>query len=241
MKILGIDTTSKFLCLGASDGVNIYEYNLELGIKQSALLIPTIKRVLAALKWQVGEIDCFALAFGPGSFTGMRVGISAVKGLSWSLEKPILGISSLDILAMNAVALDVSVIAPVVDAKRGLVYSSVYRKDGFVLERTAPYMLLAIDECIKKINGGGLNKLPAVILGDAVALYKEEMVRKAKNAQILDRDYWYPKAGNIIRLALERQEAGKMSNAFDIAPIYLYPKECQIKSHQGHRGHQLYR
>jgi len=229
MKILGIDTTSKFLCLGASDGVNIYEYNVELGRKLSALLIPTIKRVLAALKWQVGDIDCFACALGPGSFTGMRVGISAVKGLSWSLEKPILGISSLDILAMNAVSLDVSVVAPVVDAKRGLVYCSLYRKNGFALKRTAPYMLLTIDEYIKKIKGLGLKQKPVAILGDAVVLYREEVARRTKNVQILDRDYWYPKAGNIIKLVLERQEAAKMSNAFDIAPIYLYPKECQIR------------
>lgn len=235
MKILGIDTTTKFLCLGASDGVNIYEYNLELGVKQSAMLTPTIKRVLQALKWQLSEIDYFACGLGPGSFTGMRVGISTIKGFAWLLKKPLVGISSLDILAMNAVSRNASIVAPIIDAKRGLVYCSIYRSKGNALKRTAPYMLLTIDEFIKKIENARLDKKQTEILGDALALYKEDIARKLKKTKILDRDYWYPKGSNIIELAIENIREKRISNAFDIAPIYLYPKECQIVNTDRHR------
>jgi len=222
MKILGIDTTTKFLCLGAYDGVNIYEYNLELERKHSALLVPTIKRVLDALNWHIDDVEYFACGLGPGSFTGMRVGLSTIKGLSWSLNKPIVGISTLDILA-RGVAGAVTSIVPIIDAKRGLIYCSIYKAKKGILRRVSPYMLLAEDEFLKKIPSS------ATILGDAVSLYKENILRNIKGVKILDRDYWYPKARNIIELALERIREKRFSNAFNLEPIYLYPKECQIK------------
>src|SRR3990167_8720388 len=105
MKILGIDTSTKFLSLGISEDDKIYEYNLELGRQMSDLLSPTIKKVLDALGWRINDIDYFACGLGPGSFTGMRVGIATVKGLAFSLNKPVVGISTLDILARNAATL----------------------------------------------------------------------------------------------------------------------------------------
>lgn len=145
MKILGIDTTTKFFCLGIYDGANpvrntaypnrynlisngakIYEYNLEVGRMLSALLIQTIKRVLDALGWQVSDIDYFACGLGPGSFTGMRVGLATIKGLSWAVNRPLIGISTLDILARN-VKNSNSPVVPVIDAKRNSIYCAVYK------------------------------------------------------------------------------------------------------------------
>lgn len=222
MKILGIDTTTKFLCLGIYDGAKIYEYDLELGRRHSALLIPAIKRALDALGWRAGDIDYFACGLGPGSFTGMRVGLSAIKGFSWSLKKPIVGISTLDILARNASSVAGPVV-PIIDAKRGLIYCSIYRIKKGVLKRTAPYMLLNEDELLKKIPRN------AVLLGDAVSLYQENISRKIKGIKMLDKDYWYPRARNIIALALERIKQREFKDAFSVLPIYLYPKECQIR------------
>ncbi len=222
MKILGVDTTTKFLCLGIYDGSKIYEYSLESGIKHSALLVPTIKRVLDVLGWHIRDIDYFACGLGPGSFTGMRVGLSTIKGLSWSLDKPIIGISSLDILARNASRLG-GYIVPAIDAKRGLIYCSIYRIKNGALKRIAPYLLLNEGEFLKKIPKN------SIVLADAINLYKEDILRKIKGIKILDKDYWYPKAHNIIKLALERIEDKKFNNAFKIKPIYLYPKECQIR------------
>lgn len=234
MKILGIDTTTKFLCLGIYDGARVYEYNLELGRKHSVLLVPTIKRVLEALGWQIGDIDYFACGLGPGSFTGIRVGLATIKGLSLSFKKPIIGISTLDILAKNATALSDASIAPAIDAKRGFIYCSIYRKKNDILKRVTSYMLLTKDEFFKKIPKN------TVILGDAVGLYKDNILKNAKGVKILDKDYWHPQARNIIKLALERIKEKKFSNAFNIKPIYLYPKECQIRGHQVTRsqGHQ---
>lgn len=222
MKILGFDTSTKFLCLGLYDGAKIYEYNLELGRKNSSLLVVTIKRVLGALGWHIKDIDYFACGLGPGSFTGIRVGLATIKGLTWSQNKPVIDISTLDILAKNA-RMDNGLIIPIIDAKRNLIYCCTYKAKNGDIKRISPYMLLSENELLKKI------KKNAVILGDAVNLYKENILKSEKGVTILDRDYWYPKAHNIILLALERIKQKKFTSPFDIEPIYLYPKECQIR------------
>jgi tRNA threonylcarbamoyl adenosine modification protein YeaZ len=222
MRILGIDTTTKFLSLGLYDDKRVYEYNMDLGKRHSTLLIPTIKRILLALGWSMEKIDYFACGLGPGSFTGIRVGLSTIKGISWSLHKPVVGIPTLDILA-SKVKRDDALIVPVIDAKRGLVYCSIYKRKKGALKRIAPYMLLSQEKLFHKIKRG------SVILGDALDLYKDKILKNVSGAVILDKDYWYPDGHSIISLALEKIKNRMFNTSFDISPIYLYPKECQIK------------
>ena len=223
MKILGIDTSSKFLCLGVYDQGRVYEYNLEVGRKLSSLLVKTIKRVLEILGWEAGDIDYFACGLGPGSFTGMRIGLATIKALAWSLNKSVVGISTLDILARNA-KVNQGCVTTVVDAKRSLIYCCNYEVKNKRIKRKSPYMLLNEKELLAKI------KKNSVILGDALVLYKDNILKETTGAAILDKDYWYPKAHNLIALALEKIREKKLNNTFEIKPIYLYPKECQIKS-----------
>jgi tRNA threonylcarbamoyladenosine biosynthesis protein TsaB len=223
MRILGIDTSTKFLSIGIYDQGKIYGYSLEVGRKLSSLITATINKVLDAAGLDLGDIDYFACGLGPGSFTGMRVGVATVKGLSWSLKKPVVGISTLDILSRN-VDLPQGLVIPMLDARRGLLYCALYRKDNNNFKKIGRDMLLTPEELFKKSQPG------SVILGDAIELYRDRILSKVKGAVILDRDFWYPKPHNIIRLALENIGAGKknLNNAFDLEPIYLYPKECQI-------------
>ena len=222
MKILAIDTTTKFLTLAIYDNGRIAEYNLETGNKLSSLLIPTIKRVLEALGLNPGDIDYFAVGVGPGSFTGIRLGLSAIKGFSLALGKPIIGVATLDLLAMNA-PLNERKIIPAIDAKRGLVYSAVYKHKNGKLIKVAPYSLLSKDEFLRNINP------LSTILGDALNLYRDDIKSHAGEVSFLDRDRWYPKAHNIITLVLNKIRQGRLSNKLKINPIYLYPKECQIR------------
>lgn len=222
MKILGIDTTTRFLCLGIYDNGRVYEYNLEVATRLSSLLAVTIKRVLDSFGWRPQDIDYFACGLGPGSFTGMRVGIAAIKGLSWATKKLVIGIPSLDLLAKNAPDTDKQVV-PIIDAKRNLIYCSVYKKKEGELDRTKPYMLLSEKELFKNIKSG------AIIVGDAIGLYKEKIQLNVKGATFLEKDCWYPKARNILLLAQERIRSKKLSDEFNIKPIYLYPRECQVK------------
>lgn len=222
MKILGIDTSTKFMCIGLYDGAKIYEYNLEVGRLLSGLLNVTIKRVLDAAGLDAGRIDYFACGLGPGSFTGMRIGISYIKGLSWALKKPVVGISTLDILAYE-LKQEAGPIIPIIDAKRGLVYCAIFKRERGRLTRIKPYLLINEKELLKKIRP------KSIILGDGIQLYREQILKTVPQVKFLESEFWYPKAHNIIELAMEKIAEKKISDTFRIKPIYLYPKECQIK------------
>lgn len=222
MRILGIDTTTKFLCIVLYEDGRVYEYNLEVGRKLSAVICVTIKRILDSLKLKASSIDYFACGLGPGSFTGVRIGLATIKAMAWSLNKPIIGIPTLDILAKGARLKD-GYIIPAIDAKRNLIYCSKYKVKNGNLKRVSAYMLIDIEEFLEKAKDN------SVFLGDALNLYKDKLLGKIKGAIVLDKDNWYPKGHSIIELALEKIKAKEFDSVFKIKPIYLYPKECQIR------------
>jgi len=220
MKILGVDTSSRVLSLGVYDNGKVYEYDVEFARKHSSLLVVAIENVIQALGWELKDLDYLACGLGPGSFTGVRIAVATIKGLAFALKKPIIGASTLDILALNADK--DGVIAPVIDAKRNLIYCSIYRRKNGKIKRISPFMLVSIEDFIKKINRN------AFLLGDACSLYQADIQKSAKGLVVLDKDYWYPKARNVIKAALEQAKLKKFTDTFKIKPIYLYPKECQI-------------
>ncbi|MFH1191131.1 MAG: tRNA (adenosine(37)-N6)-threonylcarbamoyltransferase complex dimerization subunit type 1 TsaB, partial [Candidatus Omnitrophota bacterium] len=219
----GIDTTTKRLCLGLYVDGKFYEYSLQVGRGLSTLLVPIIQRVICALGLKISQIDYFACGLGPGSFTGMRIGLATIKGLSVVRNKPVIGISTLDILAKNAPVKD-RLIVTALDARRSLIYCSSYKYAQGSLKRKSAYSLLSLDELVKKFPSN------AVVLGDAVALYGVALLARMKNVTILDKDYWSPQAHNLMELALAKIKAKQFSSALTVKPIYLYPKECQIKT-----------
>jgi tRNA threonylcarbamoyl adenosine modification protein YeaZ len=223
MKILGIDTTTKRLCLGLHVDGKFYEYSLQVGRRLSELLVPTIQRVMAAVGLEIADIDYFACGLGPGSFTGMRIGLATIKGLSVVKNKPVVGISTLDILAKNAPVKD-RLIVTALDARRSLIYCSSYKYEQGSLKRKSGYLLLSLEELVKKFPS------KVVVLGDAVALYGDALLTRIKNATVLDKDYGIPQAHNLMELAVAKIKAKQFSSVLTIKPIYLYPKECQIKT-----------
>jgi len=222
MKILGIDTTTKYLCLGLYLDGKVCEYNLEAGRKLSGLLTEHIRRALKAQGLKISDIDYFAAGLGPGSFTGMRLGLATIKGLSFIKNRPVIGISTLDILAANVKEKN-RLIIPVVDAKRGLLYCASYVNCDTGLKRQSAYALYSLEEFLDKFSS------PAFILGDGLSLYADKLRARMKNIAFLDKDYWFPKARNLIELALPRIRDKDFSDTFKIKPIYLYSKECQMK------------
>jgi tRNA threonylcarbamoyladenosine biosynthesis protein TsaB len=223
MKILGVDTTTKFLALAVYDNGKVCEYNVELGRRHSSLLVPVIARALGALGLDVCDIDYFVCGLGPGSFTGMRIGLAAIKGFSYALRKPLVGISTLDILAAAVEPQQDRVIVPAIDAKRDLIYCSAYRYKKNQLTRIRPYRLLTQEAFLRQAPRHSL------LCGDACALYKDKIIREIKGVTILDREYWFPQGRALINRALARIKLGKLDDPFTVKPLYLYPKECQIK------------
>jgi tRNA threonylcarbamoyl adenosine modification protein YeaZ len=223
MKILGIDSSTKNLCLGLYVDGKFYEYSLKAGRKISSILAPAIQKVTHALGLKIADIDYFACGLGPGSFTGMRIGLATIKGLSLVSGRPVIGVSSLDILAKN-VQLKDRLIVPALDAKRGLIYCSSYKYEKGILKRQSEYALLNLNEFVKKFRAA------PIVLGDAAILYRDKILSCIKGATVLDKDYGDLQAHNFIKLVCLKIKAGQVSSGLTVKPIYLYPKECQIKT-----------
>jgi tRNA threonylcarbamoyladenosine biosynthesis protein TsaB len=234
MKILALDTTTRFLCLGLYDKDKACGLHLETGVKLSRVLALTVKRAIESLGWRFRDIDYFASGLGPGSFTGVRIGLAAIKGFAWALNRPVVGISTLDILAGNALTSiksrsNAGFVAPIVDAKRNLVYTCIYKITRAGLQRITGYMLLGKNDFLLRIKKHCGKRANIIMLGDGLQVYGQDISRGIAGAVLLDKDYWYPRPENIIRLAQERIKKKDFSSPYKIKPIYLYPKECQIK------------
>ena len=219
MKILGIDTSSKFLSIALSENENIIIEEMHLlERRHSSELIPKIREMLEKANSSIDRVDAFVVGLGPGSFTGLRIGVSAVKGFGIATKKPCIGVASIDAIAMNVDEEEASVVV-IIDAKRQNVYSAVY-KNGV---KKSKYLLLKIDELMKKIKG------PTVFLGDAIDIYREKIEKRNKKAIFLNEEYWYPGASNLIKLGFRKLKEHKKPDLGKLEPIYLYPRDCQVK------------
>ncbi len=236
----------------------IVEYNIDSGIRHTELILPTIKKALRRLSLPLKRIDYFVVGLGPGSFTGLRIGLATIKGFAMALKKSVIALPTLDVLASNALPTNSKVICPLIDAKRNLVFTALY-ESGFndkshtfdtfkktiisetptfsklqdeypkvrdKLKRRSPYLLINIEELLSRLRS--THKL-VTFLGDGLRLYQHKLSQKMKNSIFLDEDTWYPQAENLIKLALDSIDKGRFSDAKKVKPIYLYPKECQIK------------
>jgi len=222
LKILAIDTSSKYLSIALSRGKDILgEESHLLDRRHSGELIPRIRSLLKKRAVSINAIDMFVVGLGPGSFTGLRIGVSTIKGFGIATGKPCIGIASIDALGSCVGCQDGQPTqlprVPVIDAKRGNVYSAIY-KDGV---KKSKNLLISIDELMSKVKG------EAVFLGDGISLYKDKILSYNKNVSFLGEEFWYPSAGDLIRLALKNKN--KKGDLNKLKPIYLYPKDCQVR------------
>lgn len=227
MKFLGIDTSTKNLIIVIfRDEDILYERNIEVGQGLSEVLLSEISLSLKSANIGIDELKGFAVGIGPGSFTGMRIGLSAVKAFCLALSKPVVGIPSLDILADNIQFLSSKskLICPIIDARRNLLYTCLYEKRNRGLKRKSRYLLISIEELIKRINKKTL------FLGDGLALYKNELKRiLGIKSEFAHLSLWYPKAVNLAKLGWEKIKKREFTDPRRLLPLYLYPKECQIR------------
>lgn len=223
MKILALDTSSKTFSVAVmADGKVLAKKDVVLEKILSDSIIPTIDKVLAKAKVPLSKLDGFAVGLGPGSFTSLRVGVSTVKALSFATGKPVVGISSLDVIAQGVLSRSLAEnIVVVSDAKRNLVYAASYRVKNGVLVRTGKYLLEPIEQVFAGIKGR------TFLTGDGIGLFKEE-IRRKKGIVLAGEKFWHPQAVHLSELA-ERKFLKKEYNDVDsLVPLYLYPEHCQV-------------
>lgn len=222
MLILGVDTSTKFLSLAVNkDDCLLAACRKEAHQAHSRLVVNVIDKLLKKNSLRCADIDVFCAGLGPGSFTGLRIGLSLVKALAFASGKKAAGIPSLDIIAGNV---DKKVkFSVILDARRGNLYSAFYDNRGDKLKRTSPYLLIKFSDWLSRI------KEKTYVLGDGIAAYAKELAKQADIA-CLSEMFWYPDAGKLNLLACRKIKDGGAGDIAKISPLYLYPKECQIKS-----------
>jgi len=226
MIILGIDTSSNYLnvVLG-EDGGLIAAASLNIPRKHIANIIRVLDNMFEKSDLTIKDVDLFVVVKGPGSFTGIRIAVTAVKGFAAALDKNVVSVTSLDVLAQNAFNTEREYIYPVLDAVRGNVYSACYFKEKGKITRRSGYMVTNIKEFLNTI------KLPAVFLGEGLKIYQQEICSKFKvdEYSILDESDWLIKCENIIKLGYEKFRSLGSENITELTPLYLYPKECTVR------------
>ncbi|MDP3142744.1 MAG: tRNA (adenosine(37)-N6)-threonylcarbamoyltransferase complex dimerization subunit type 1 TsaB [Candidatus Omnitrophota bacterium] len=223
MKLLAFDSSTANFSLALSRNGLLREENHLLGNNLSGRIIPVIKSFLKNARLSLKDINGFAVGIGPGSFTGLRIGLAVAKGLAFGLRRPLVGICSLDVLAMNAVSYAQNICC-LQDAKRAKVYAAIYQNNNGRLKRLTPYLLTDINLLLKKVPPG------ACFIGDAVNLYRREIEKKMKaRANFAAFNLNLPKGSNLAKLAQSRFRLRKFDDPLKLVPIYLYPKECQIR------------
>ncbi|MEK6567998.1 MAG: tRNA (adenosine(37)-N6)-threonylcarbamoyltransferase complex dimerization subunit type 1 TsaB [Candidatus Omnitrophota bacterium] len=225
MNILAIDTSSKYFYLAIAEDDKIkVSIRRPSGRKLSRMIIPLIEKALKKANLSLRDINYFACGLGPGSFTGLRVGLAVIKGFAFSLNKPVVGIISLDCLAGSQSDFS-GYVCPVVDARRSLVYSAIYRAKNGALKRKSRYLLVSPNELLAKFN----NQDEVVFLGDGLSLYQDDIKKKlGLRAHFADDNFWYPDPRNLLRLAREKIKSKETADLDKLVPFYMYPKECQI-------------
>ena len=230
MKIFALDTSTRAMCVGIADGERGWEHDVEYATALSRCCVPAVARILDAVGWKPADVDLFACGLGPGSFTGIRIGMACIKGLAWATGRPVCGVPTLDTIAMNAAREPGSCVVAV-DAKRGLFYCSAYTVREGTVKRCMPYRLLNARDLLLSIEKKFKRLDRVALLGDGIPLLKPQLGGTAfTSLRLLDSDYWKPRGHNCVALALRM--AGKkenISDAFRVEPLYLYPKECQIR------------
>ena len=222
MNILALDTSSKHFSLAVvKDGKVLYSRSIFLKKVLSDSIMPAIEGILKKAGLKLAKLDGFAVGLGPGSFTSLRVGLSTVKGLAFALKKPVVGVPSLDVLALNVK--EDGQVCVVCDAKRNMAYACLYQKTGDTLKRKSKYLLTDIQNVLKQVKG------EVIFIGDGVPLFREAIEKAVGiKAQFASEKQMYPQAKHLATLALKRFESKEYDAAESLVPLYLYPEDCQV-------------
>ncbi|NUQ62683.1 MAG: tRNA (adenosine(37)-N6)-threonylcarbamoyltransferase complex dimerization subunit type 1 TsaB [Pirellulales bacterium] len=212
MKILALETTELAGSLAAMDGGKLL---LELALdhqKQSACTVaPGIRQLLADIGWKPRDVDLVAVTVGPGSFTGLRVGLATAKTFAYCVQAGILGVGTLETVAAAAPD-EVARLSIAVDAQRGQVVAGEFCRDGTrELVPTAPAELLDAE--------AWLSGLPGEVWASGPAL-RRYAGRVPSHARLLPREYWSPSAAQVARLAARDWAAGRRDDLWTLLPIY---------------------
>ncbi|NWG01350.1 MAG: tRNA (adenosine(37)-N6)-threonylcarbamoyltransferase complex dimerization subunit type 1 TsaB [Syntrophaceae bacterium] len=225
MKVLGIDTSTSCGSVGFIDNQElIADYLLNISVTHSERLLGAIEWVLNQARCDIKNIDGLAISLGPGSFTGLRIGISTIKGLAFATGIPVVGVSTLDVLA-SQIAPTPYLICPILDARKQEVYAAFYRyQQRNTLKRISPYQAIRPEDLVKNI------KEETIFLGNGVKTYKNSLQSSLSSFAIFSPTCLHFCHGSMVaELGSDLLREGKTLDLATLVPIYIRPSEAEKK------------
>lgn len=229
-KVLALDSSGLVASVAVVEGDGmgsnlLAEYTVNYKKTHSQTLLPMLDEIVQMIELDLESIDAIAVAAGPGSFTGLRIGSATAKGLGLALDKPLVAVPTLDGLAYNLYGTE-KVICPLMDARRNQVYTGIYEFRQGRLERIEAPMAVDIMEIARKLCALGRE---VIFLGDGVPVYRHRLteVLMAELSFAGKRHYYAPahlnkqRAGAVGTLALQYLREGRVETAAEHQPDYL--------------------
>jgi tRNA threonylcarbamoyladenosine biosynthesis protein TsaB len=227
MKLLAVESATLSGGAAILDGDRVLgEITLNIAITHSERLLAAVDRLLADCGLAPADLEGLAVSVGPGSFTGLRVGLATVKGLAMALDLPIAPVPTLDALAARLPFADAAV-CPILDARKNEVYLSLYRWRGDRMCREREYLALPPELAVAELTA------PVILLGDGIEACRPwldgvgDWIRVAPVAQRL------PAAATVAELGHALLAAGGGVGAEALVPLYLRPSEAELKARRG--------
>ena len=186
--------------------------------------MPTIKDLFKTMDLKVEEINGIAVSIGPGSFTGLRIGLGVAKGLSYACSLPLLGIPTLEAMAFSLAGIP-NLICPILESKKDEIYDVVFR-GGESLHRIMDYKCEDIHSLLARLS---LLKEKIIFLGDGIKKYRDNIkVKIGKDALFIDSQINLSMATNVAFLGLNKLKKGEEDNISTLSPSYLRKSEAEI-------------
>jgi len=225
MKILAIETSTMLggvAVMGETEGL-ITEVRLNVKSTHSERLMTEVDHVLKQACMSISEIDVFGIAIGPGSFTGLRIGLSTVKGLSYATGKPIVSVPSLEALAWNF-PYSAYPVCTMFDARKKEVYAAVFRWEDSGFKRVMAETSVKPYDLLKSLDG------PVIFAGEGAQLYRETIVEMAGENALFPRwHFMVPSPSNIASMGLTKALEGVFSEPVGLVPLYIRKSEAEVK------------
>ena len=218
MKILALETSAKSVSAAVTDGgvVRAYTYQ-NTGLTHSRTLMPLVDAMLRESEQSLADMDLLAVAAGPGSFTGLRIGVSALKGLAWALEKPCCGVSTLAAMARNLAHME-GLIVCAMDARRDQVYNALFLAHDGILTRQCPDRAISLAELSEELKN---RPEPKFIVGDGAKLCYTYLLEQDIPCRMAPPQLVMQNAVGVALAAEEMAARGETVSARDLVPVYL--------------------
>ena len=218
MYTLAFDSAAKIASVAVmADEKIIASFSIDNGLTQSELLLPMAEDMLKSLGLTFGDIGLLATSVGPGSFTGVRIGVSLVKGLAFGRNIPCVGVSTLDGLAENLNGLS-GIIVPCMDARRSQVYTAVYSSDGEKIKKLTEDMAIPITELFERLRDFSED---IYIVGDGYDIVKAKLGELGLKTNNTPLELRLESAASVARIAYKKYKSGEYTSDGEISPIYL--------------------